>query len=69
MNRKLKIVLDNGGGELASAMRTVRCDTDGDVVDSDSVNEWAHQQIDIWTLSAGDTIRIEFAEPISSDDI
>ena len=51
---KLKIILDNGAGELASHIIKVRQGDDGDVVTAAVAKLLAHS----WTLAPGDTIRI-----------
>jgi hypothetical protein len=64
MKRKVKIVLDNGGGEFASASTTVVCDSNGDIFKNGDFSKWAVKQISGWPLREGDTITIRFVEPL-----
>jgi hypothetical protein len=51
---KLKIILDNGAGELASHVIKIRDGDDDDVISAAVAKLLAHS----WWLSPGDTIRI-----------
>lgn len=52
---KIKVTLDNGGGELDSS--TFEVPDDHSDID-EAVNEGASKIIEKWTLRAGDTILI-----------
>jgi len=52
---KLKIILDNGAGELGSHVVEVRDGEDENVILDKAVIKLIR---DTWTLAAGDTIRI-----------
>lgn len=52
---KIKVVLDNGGGELASEAFEVADDHDDQ---AEAINEGASKIVEGWILSAGDTITI-----------
>lgn len=52
---KIKVTLDNGGGELDAKLFEI---TEGCSDEQDAVNTRIHEILAKWTLSEGDTINI-----------
>lgn len=62
MKRKVKLKLDNGGGELDSAVWSVECDIQGSVVDEGELSKRVKEQLKLWQINVGDTITVAFAD-------